>query len=199
MNYLLTIIRILTAIVAPLSAITLLILAHLQLRGVKGESSEEEETCLRCGKAQPGDIGQFHYAESLGSPRDRAANKHLTLASTPILGSETHFVCDSCAKWFVRNETIQIILLSLPYPLYLYVIIPLFAKDGVFANFLIETLLVVVSVAAFTSAFDLFRAVRTGITPLAEARDRVAIGQRRALLGKKFSYYTRIGASHLQN
>ena len=199
MGHLLTAIRILTAIAAPLAAIILLILTQLKLRGVKGESPEEGETCLRCGKAEPGDIAQFHYSESVGSPRDRAAQKQLTLTATPILGSETHFVCDSCAKKYVRNETIQIVLLSLPYPLYLYVIIPLFVKDGVFANFLIETLLVVVSVAAFTSAYDLFRAVRNGATPLAEARDRVAIGQRRTLLGKKFSYYTRIGASHLQD
>ena len=199
MSYLLTIIRVVTAIIAPLAAITLLILAHLKLRGVAGEAPEENETCLRCGKAEPGDIAQFHYSESVGSPRDRAAKKQLTLAATPLLGSETHFICDSCAKWFIRSETIQIILLLLPYPLYLYVIIPLFAKDGVFANFLIETLLVVISVAAFTSAFDLFRAVRNGETPLAEARDRVAVGQRRAFLGKKFSYYTRIGASHLQD
>ncbi len=199
MDYLLTIIRVLTAIVAPLAAVTLLILTHLKLRGVEGEAPEEDETCLRCGKARPGDTAQFHYAESVGSPRDRTARKQLTLAATPILGSETHFICDSCAKWYVRNETIQIILLLLPYPLYLYVIIPLFVKDGVFANFLIETLLVVISVAAFTSAYDLFRAVRTGETPLDEARDRVAVGQRRAFLGKKFSYYTRIGASHLQD
>lgn len=199
MDYLLTILRILTAIVAPLAAIILLILTHLKLRGVKGESPEEGETCLRCGKANPGDVAQFHYAENVGSPRDRVARKQLTLAATPILGSETHFICDPCAKWYVRNETIQIILLLLPYPLYLYVIIPLFVKDGVFANFLIETLLVVVSVAAFTSAYDLFRAVRTGETPLEEARDRVAVGQRRAFLGKKFNYYTRIGASHLQD
>ena len=199
MDYLLTIIRVLTAIVAPLAAITLLILALLKLHGVEGVSPQEGETCLRCGKAAPGDTAEFHYAESVGSPRDRAARRQLALAATPILGSETHFICDSCAKWFVRSETIQIIFLSLPYPLYLYVIIPLFAKDGVFANFLIETLLVVVSVAAFTSAYDLFQAVRTGITPLAEARDRVAIGQRRAFLGKKFSYYTRIGASRLQD
>ena len=158
MGHLLTAIRILTAIAAPLAAIILLILTHLKLRGVKGESPEEGETCLCCGKAEPGDIAQFHYSESVGSPRDRAAQKQLTLTATPILGSETHFICDSCAKKYVRNETIQIVLLSLPYPLYLYVIIPLFVKDGVFANFLIETLLVVVSVARLhLPAYDLFR------------------------------------------
>jgi hypothetical protein len=197
MNILLTIIRTLTAIISPLVAITLLILAHLKLRGVHGESPEEGETCLGCGQAEPGDIGVFHYAESVGSPRDRTTKKQLTLASTPILGSETHFICDRCARRFIKNETIQTAFLLLPYPLYLYVIIPLFAKDGVFANFLIETLLLVITVAAFTSAYDLFRAVRNGASPLAEARDRVAISKGRALLGKKFSYYTRIGATHL--
>lgn len=197
MDYLLTFMRILTAIAAPLAAIILLILTHLKLRGVKGELPKEGETCLRCGNAEEGGSAQFHYTESMGSPRDRAAKKQLTGGSTPILGSETHFICDSCAKWYVRSETIQIILLTLPYPLYLYVIIPFFAKGGVFANFLVETLLVVVSIAAFTSSYDLFRAVRIGSTPLAEARDRVAIGERRVLLGKKFSYYTRVGSSHL--
>lgn len=198
MTYLLTIIRILLAIAAPLAAIILLLLAYLKLRGMKGESPEEEETCLRCGKAEPGGYGHFHYAESIGSPRDRAAKKQLTLPSTPILGSETHFICDRCARKYIRNETIQIILLYLPYPLYLYVLIPLLTEDGVFSNFLIETVLVVLSIAAFISAYDLFHAVRTGETPLAEARDRVAIEKRRAILGKVFSYYTRIGISHLQ-
>jgi hypothetical protein len=33
--------------------------------------------------------------------------------------------------------------------------------------------------------------------PLTEARDRVAINQRKKILGKKFSYYTRLGTTHL--
>lgn len=197
MDTVLTFIRIILAIIAPLAAVILLILAHLKLRGVMGEAPEEDETCLRCGKPENGGIGQIYYAESVGSPRDRASKKQFSLADTPILGSETHFICDHCAKRFIRNETVQIILLSLPYALYLYLIIPLFAKNGVYANFLIETLLVVVSIAAFTSAYDFYNAVRNGETPLAEARDRVVIGKRRAFLGKKFSYYTRIGVSHL--
>ena len=166
------------------------------MRGVKGDAPEEDETCLRCGKSDLGGEGQFHYAESVGSPRDRAAKQQLALSSTPLLGSESHFICDRCARRFIRNETFQVILLSLPYPIYLYIILPLFAEDGVFANFLIETLLIVISLAAFTSAFDLFRGIRTGDTPLAEARDRVAIGKRRAFLAKKLSYYTRIGVTH---
>lgn len=199
MDLLLTLIRIVTAIIAPLVALALIILTYVRLRGIKGEPAEEGQSCLRCERTDPGGVGLFHYAESVGDARDRAAKKQLTPTSTPILGSETHFICDACARRYIRTETIQIILLMLPYPLYLYVIIPLFAENGVFANFLIETMLVVLSVAAFTSVFDLFRAVRKGADPLAEARDRVAIGERKRFLGKQFSYYTQMGSSHLQD
>jgi hypothetical protein len=197
MDFILTIIRILTAIIAPAAALIFTALALIQLRLAAGNEPEEGQSCLRCDESRVGGEGQFHYAEAVGNARERAASKSLTPQDTPILGSESHFVCDKCARRFIRNEIIQIILLVLPYPLYLYVIIPVFAQDGVFANFLIETLLVVLSVAGVTAAFDLYRAVRNGASPLAEARDRVAITERKNMLGKKFSYYSRMGAKQL--
>jgi len=198
MNLINTIMRILAAIVAPAVAIVLSALTILKTRKDQGNKPEEGQECLRCGEARHGAPGQFHYTESIGSARERAAQKQLTPKDTPILGTETHFVCDQCAQRTIRNEILQILLMVLPFPLYLYVIIPLFAENGIFANFLIETLLVVLSVAGATAAFDLFRAVRKGRAPLTEARDRVAINQRKKALGKKFSYYTRMGSTHLQ-
>jgi len=192
MDFVLTTIRILTAIVAPVGAVVLVILTLLRLRQDEGETPEEGQVCLRCEKAHQGDEGQFQYTESVGNARERAAKKQLTPSDTPILGAEIHFICDHCARRYVRNEIIQLILMVLPYPIYLYIIIPVFAENGIFASFLIETLLVVLSVAGVTSAFDLFRAVHKGKVPLAEARDRVAINERKNVLGKKFSYYTRI-------
>jgi hypothetical protein len=159
---------------------------------------EEGQACLRCGQSGPGGEAQFHYTESVGTARERAASKQLNPAETPILGAETHYVCDQCAKRFAWNEIIQGVLLVLPYPLHLYVIIPLFAEGGIYANFLIETLLVVLSIAGAVTVFDLYRASLNGATPLADARDHVAINERKQALGKKFSYYTRIGASHLR-
>ena len=198
MELLLTIIRVATAILAPIGVVVLAILTILRLRGGEGEPPEGGQTCLHCGKAEKGAIGEFHYTESIGNARERASQKQMSISDTPILGSESHFVCDPCARHFIRNEIIQLVLLAIPYPLYLYILIPLFAENGVFANFLIETMFVVLSVAAITSAFDLYRAVRRGETPLAEARDRVAINQRKAMLGKKFNYYTRMGISFIQ-
>ena len=198
MNFIITLIRILTAVAAPLLAIVLAVLTLLKTRKIRGHDAEEGQACLRCGQTRSGDSGQFHYTESIGNARERAAQKQLTPRDTPILGSETHFICDPCAQRFIRLEVVQILLMALPYPLYLYVIIPLFPGSGIFANFLIETLLVVLSLAGATAAFDLYRAVRMGRTPLTEARDRVAINQRKKTLGKKFSYYTRMGTTHLQ-
>ena len=198
MNLINTIMRILAAIVAPAVAIVLSALTLIKTRQDQGDKPEESQECLRCSEARQGATGQFHYTESIGNARERAANKQLTPKDTPILGSETHFVCDQCAQRNIRNEVLQILLMVLPFPLYLYVIIPLFAENGIFANFLIETLLVVLSVAGATAAFDLYRAVRKGQAPLTEARDRVAINQRKKALGKKFSYYTRMGSTHLQ-
>jgi len=136
MDFILTIIRILTAIIAPAAALIFTALALIQLRLAAGNEPEEGQSCLRCDESRVGGEGQFHYAEAVGNARERAASKSLTPQDTPILGSESHFVCDKCARRFIRNEIIQIILLVLPYPLYLYVIIPVFAQNGVFANFL---------------------------------------------------------------
>ena len=199
MDFILTIIRILTAIIAPAAAVVLVILTLFQLQQAAGDEPGDDQSCVRCGQSRPGGEGQFHYTESVGNARERAASKQFTPQDTPILGSETHYVCDTCAQRFIRYEIIQSILMVLPYPLYLYVIIPVFAKNGIFANFLIETLLVVLSVAGLTAAFDLYRAVRNGSSPLAEARDRVAIAERKSMLGKKFSYYSRMGAKQLRN
>ncbi|MFW5713710.1 MAG: hypothetical protein ACOCYU_03485 [Brevefilum sp.] len=198
MNIIISIIRILTAIVAPVTAIVLCVLTLLKTRQDQGHQPDEGQACLRCGQERQGAEGQFHYTESIGNARERAARKQLAPQDTPILGSENHFICDHCAQRFVRNEIFQILLMLLPYPLYLYVITPLFAENGIFSNFLIETLLVVLSVAGATAAFDLYRAVGVGRAPLTEARDRVAINHRKKTLGKKFSYYTRMGTTQLQ-
>ncbi len=198
MSLIIDIIRLLTAAVAPALAVIFSILTLLKTRQGQGSPPEEGQTCLRCSEARQGASGQFHYTESIGNARERAAQKQLNLKDTPILGSETHFVCDRCAQRFIRSEIFQILLMTLPYPFYRFVLLPLVFENGLFANFLIETLLVVLSLAGATAAYDLYRAVRRGPTPLAEARDRVAINQRKPTLGKKFSYYTRMGSAHLQ-
>lgn len=196
MSLILNIFRGLTAIIAPLSAVILVALTLTTANTEEGDLPQREEKCIRCGQARKGAEGKFHYTESDGRSRPSAASKQLTPSETPIVGSETHFVCDHCARRNVRNEIIQLILMVIPYPLYLYVIIPYFVNNGIFASFLIETLLVVLSVAGVSAAFELYRAVQTGETPLAEARDRVVISQRKSNLGKKFSYYTRLDRAH---
>jgi len=198
MDFVINLIRIITAIIVPIFAVVFTALTALKVGKAKGTLPEEGGHCLRCGEPKKGAEGQFYYTENLGNARERFAKRQLIPGNAPILGSETYFVCDKCAYRYIRNEILQMVLMVLSYPLYLYFIIPVFAENGVFANFLIETLLVVLSVGGFISAFDLYRAVRSGETPLAEARDRVAIHERKTALGKKFSYYTRMGFSHLK-
>lgn len=193
MDIILTIIRSLTAIAAPLATLVFIILTLRQFRGAAGAPPAEDETCLRCGGSLPGGEGQFHFTESIGNARERAANRQYASGKMPILGSETHFICDGCARRFLRNEITQMLLLALPYPLYLYLLVPLFFPNGIFASFLIETLLVVLSVSGLIAAYDLYRAVRQSEAPYDEARDKVAISERRSFLGKKLSYYSRMG------
>jgi hypothetical protein len=193
MNIILTIIRGLMAIIAPLATLVFIVLILRQTRGATGAPPIEDESCLRCGSSQPGGEGQFHFTEGVGNARERAANPHYATEKTPILGSETHFICDDCARHFLRNEITQILILVLPYPIYLYILVPLFFPNGIFASFLVETLLVVLSISGLISAYDLYRATRQGESPLDEARDKVAINERRGLLGKKLGYYSRMG------
>lgn len=198
MNFVINLLRIITAIIAPISAFVLTILSAIKVSKAEGSLPEDGQHCLRCGEVRKGAEGSFYYTENLGNARERFAKRQLIPGDAPILGPELYFVCDQCARRYIRNEMLQMVLMVLPYPLYLYLIIPFFAENGIFANFLIETLLVVLSVGGLISAFDLFRAIRSGETPLAEGRDCVAIHKRKTALGKKFSYYTRTGISHIK-
>ena len=197
MNLMINLIRILTAVIASVSAILLSILTILKTHQDQGQPSADHQ-CVRCSEARKGGIGQFHYSESIGNARERSVNKQRHPGDTPMIGTETLFVCDSCSRRYLNNEILQLVMMVLSYPLYLFVITPLFFKTGFFVNFLVETLLIVLSIAGAISAFDLFRAARSGESPLAEARDRVAIHQRKNILGKKFSYYTRAGVDKLK-
>jgi len=198
MDFMINLIRIITAIITPTFVVGFTALTAIKIVKTEGDLPEEGQQCLRCGESKKGAEGRFFYTENLGNARERIAKRQLIPGNAPILGSESYFVCDKCAYRYIRNEILQMVLMVLPYPLYLYFIIPTFAENGVFANFLIETLLVVLSVGGFFSALDLYRAVHSSKTPLAEARDRVAIHERKTALGKKFSYYTRMGISHIK-
>jgi len=198
MKILLNIIRILIAVIAPAAVVCLTTLITLRIRKDEGQAPEDAQKCLRCGESRTGAEGQLHYTENFNSARERSIRKQLTLSKTTALGSETHFICDRCAHRYIMNENLQLILMALPYPLYIFIIVPLFAQNGVFANFLVETLLIVLSVGGFISSLDLFRAVCGGVSPLSDARDHVAIQQRKQDLGKNFNYYTRVGMTHLK-
>ncbi len=198
MNILLNIIRILSAVLAPAAVVCLATLTALRIRKDEGQAPENAQECLRCGESRIGAEGQFHYTENSNNTRERSIRKQLTLSKTTVLGSETHFICDRCAHRYILNEILQLILMVLPYPLYIFIIVPLFAQNGMFANFLVETLLIVLSVGGFISTLDLFRAVCGGDSPLSDARDHVAIQQRKQGLGKNFNYYTRVGITHLK-
>ena len=187
--------RILTAIGAPIAAKVLSALALLRAQRIQGRPPHSGVHCLQCKKSQSGDLGQFQYYETTGTPRQRTIQSRLTPKEEDILGSESHFICDTCARSYLLRQVLQVVLMVVPYPLYLYVIKPLLGDSLFFADFLIETLLVIFVLAGATAAYDLFRASSEGKTPLAEMRDRLAIKNRKDILGKKFSYLTRLGGT----
>jgi hypothetical protein len=198
MDMLVNLIRIVTAVITPLSAIAFAFVTALRVAKDRGELPGEGQLCLRCEGSGRGAKGHFYYTENINNSRDHSVWRQLSSNDSPVLGEESHFICDRCAFRYIRSEIFQLFLMVLPYPVYLYVIVSMFAENGIFANFLIETLLVVLSVSGFVSALDLLRAVQFGKTPLAEARDRVAICERKNTLGKKFNYYTRLEFAQLK-
>jgi hypothetical protein len=198
MNNLLTIVRALTAILMLISAIAF---SYLTLRRANNEHSDvipEVQPCLRCGQTRVGALGTFTYTEKIGSPRERVRNEQPYMPETSILGTESHFVCDACARRHLWGETLTHILLVLPYPVYLFVIQPIFVNDLLFTYVLLEILLLLLSVAGGALALDLFRFVGAGETSLAEARDRVVIWQRKKQLGTGLSYFSRSGMRYLK-
>jgi hypothetical protein len=184
-----SIIQIVAAILMPISTV---VLSYLIVRYTRqGELTTEVQTCQRCGQSREGAQGEFHYTEDVGSPRQQMARGQSIITEESILGSESHFICNSCAHRFLHFEILQQVLVVIPYPLYLFVIVPFFLSNGAFGNFLIEIFLLIFSLAGAASAWNLYRSVRMGETPLAEARDRVAIQERKKTLGKGYSYFTR--------
>lgn len=197
MNVLLTMFRALTAILMPIGAIAF---SYLTLRRAKNEHSDvmtEVQPCLRCGQTREGSQGEFTYTEKIASPRERVKKELPYIPKTSILGAESHFVCDACAHRHLRVESLLYILLAIPYPVYLFVIQPIFVNDLLFTYVLLEIVLLLLSVAGGVLALDLFRSVGAGATSLAEARDRVAIRRRKKQLGTGLSYFTRSGMRFL--
>ena len=198
MDTVLVCIRTLTAIIAPLATIILVVFTSIQSNHHQGYLPNDAVQCLHCGKARDGGYGRFYYTEKNDNLTPSLARKHIMPPETPILGSGSHFVCDQCALRYIRAESIQSILMVLIYPAYLYILLPLVQGSGFSNNFFIETILVVLSLAGLTSAFDLNRRVRTGETPLSEARDNIAIKELRHELDNKYRYFTRSGSTKLK-
>jgi hypothetical protein len=191
-------IRFFFAILAPSIALILVIRSLLHTRRVSGKAPQEDQPCIRCGQHNPGDIGQFLYSKAPGKLFRRSLMIQKLHKDAPILDSESHFVCNRCAHRQIALEILQIGVMLLPYPVYLYVILPLLAPSGGKSIFLIEALLVIFVLGGLIAAFGLFRAVRSGETPLSETRDRVAITVRMPVIGKHYNYFTRIGTLFLK-
>lgn len=197
MDYLIILFRVLTAVVAPVAAVSLSIWAILQIRQTATDEHHREGQCLRCDETRRGSDAEFYYASSLSSPRDSTREKTPAKRATQIIGEEQHFICNVCANRYIRNGAIQQIIMGLIYPLYLVFGSLMLAFSGFFANFLIETFLAVLSFSSAIAAIDLYRGIKGGGHPVDEAKDRVAIGIRRRELGKGYDYYTRLGKRKL--
>lgn len=199
MDFFFLVIRFITAVIMPISAV---VISYLTIRIIKqgsGDLAAGGQTCRRCGQSREGAKGEFHYTENIGSPRQQMARGHSIITEESILGSEEHFICDHCAHRYMVIEILQQVLVVIPYPLYLFVIVPLILRNGASTNFLIEIFLLIFSLAGAASAWNLYRATRKADTPLAEARDRVAIQERKKTLGKDYSYFTRTTMRYYRN
>ena len=197
MNIVLTLIRITAAILAPLLALILASLTFRAIKDEKGRDPDAGQQCLRCGLSRIGARGAFYYLHDKGNSRDNPNLKQRIPVRPKFVLTEKHFVCDHCAQRYLRNEVLQGLLMVILYPLY-YVILQVLVNTGLRVNFLIETLFIILSFAGVTSIFELFRSARSAGAPLSEARDRVAIIQRKRELGKKFRYFTRSGTTQLK-
>lgn len=188
MSILITILRSIAAILLPLSAmwLTLLTFRHAKKTHQTGQASVL--TCARCDQSRPGANGVFAYSKDAASLRAQMKDPQAVTEPASLEGPEVHFICDQCARRYLRGELTLQVLVVLPYPLYLVVslIFP-------FSNFLLEIGLALLAFAGAASAVNLYRAVWAGETSLAEARDRAAIQMRKRALGKNISYYTRTG------
>lgn len=199
MEIFLTLIQILTAIIAPMATIILAGLIIFRTKWHQHESLISDGICLRCSRSQKGAEGHFYYSIHKITSSEKQTSKNTEVDHIPILDSESHFVCNTCAYRHLCNEMLQHTLMVIVYPIYLFLVVPIFGGDGIFADFLIQTLLVVLSVAGSTSALNLYFAVSRMKDPLSEARDQVAIMERKNILGKNFSYYSRTKNQAHQN
>ena len=112
MDILLTCIRAFAAIIIPIVTIILVVMTSNRAKQYQGFPPEEGVKCLRCEKLITGGYGSFHYTEKIEHPRPSLAVKHIMPPENPALGSESHFVCDDCARRYIRIENIQALVLA---------------------------------------------------------------------------------------
>lgn len=188
-------------IFAALMSVSAVIFSYLTLRLARQDQTgtrTTDQTCLRCSQVRPGASGVFATTQSVESLRRQMKHKTALTPEIQILDTERHFICELCTQRYLRQEIFVQILIVLPYPLYAMAINVLIDQNGRFPNILLEAFLVVLSIAGALAAWNLYRALGAGESPLAEIRDRVAIQARKKSLGKGFGYYTRTGMRNLK-
>ena len=191
--------RFFLSILAPATALGLVVLSLIRVKSSEGRPPEQEQSCLRCGQRRPGDLGQFSYSVIIGKPRRNSAIRQMFQYDSPILDTESHFICDHCTRRHLTIDVLQITLMMLPYTIYRHVLLPILSSHGVSSNFLIEGFLMLFAIGGLTTAIDLSRAIKTGETPLAEIRDRIALKIRKPAIGTQYNYYTRLGTIEIKN
>ncbi|MFU8826566.1 MAG: hypothetical protein ACNA70_03645 [Brevefilum sp.] len=160
------------------------------------DTRTSEPTCLKCGRSQPGSDACFAYTREAENLRQQIKSQ-TPRAKPNQVETETYFVCDSCAQRYWRWELIRQNLIGLSYPVYRLVTSMFMGQNRLFTNYLLEGLVMLLTLAGTLAAWNLYRALRAGQTPQTELRDRVAIEARKTTLGKGFGYYTRAGMRNL--
>lgn len=190
MHDLLTLIRSVIAVILPLGALILSIICVVRMQKTS-QSPQRILKCANCRKERSGENGAFYYqATRSGKKTGTDAKKS---PQVDIFKTDSRFICQTCAKRYILLELLQSVGLSLAYPLYLFVIVPLVAP-GAFIGFLGDLVTILLGLSAIFSIYKLLRAALDAEGILAFASDEVAIKVRRFDLGRHYDFYTRLAA-----
>lgn len=198
LNTIVLLVRWFTAVILPIGA---MFLSYRMLRVTQQAQTEHEmlpQACLTCGQVRAGALAIFAYTKTIESPRRELKKKQPASSTTTSLITETHPICDPCARRYLWHEVLLQMLIVLLYPLYAGVVFIVLKRDAPFSNILLEVFLMLLSFAGVLATLNLHRAISKSDPSSAEIRARAAIQFRRKSLGKDCSYYTSGGMHNLK-
>ena len=112
MQIVLTLIRIIAAILVPLLALVLSILTFSIMKDESGREPEPGQQCLRCGVSRIGANGGFNYLQDNGNSHDNPnLNQRIPVRPKFVL-TEKHFICDHVRSVICATKYCKVYLWS---------------------------------------------------------------------------------------